>query len=532
MTDDALVLTLTYGPAMTRYAIPDPMLLRSLQKFLSVKNPNYGLEHPNEPEFITFFDAEAKMTLTGLRPALEQWAKKNDLQVHLVGFPEPKKVPVLKADMVQGITLEDYQLDAIQSCLKNERGVVEISVGGGKTEIAIGMVLALRKPRTLYVVPDIQGMNEIYARFKLRGFRKNILGRLGDTHEDTKRRIVIACIASLYSGLKRSTPGVLELLQNAEVLILDEVHHQGTALSWQVVAGACEARYRIGMSGTPYKDPRSRFNPSFIHPFDSWLTGYTGPTLIHMPPAKLQEMGKLTRCEIHPFIGGGPTVYEMDWASVYNEGIIHNDIRNRRIATLVSNLVDGGARPLISVEKLEHGRILQRMLLEEGIVAACSYGQGVLIVPGCILPQLPKGIEVTPVPVTDPETHRKREAKEVVEDDFVHIPATTSVKGMLLSGVIHTIIGSRIYDECVDVPCLTDLINAAGGKASQRYRQKIGRILRLFRGKAVARIWDPFDECHPFLRRHSALRLGIARSEGYEIIQGPSIECKIGRAHV
>jgi hypothetical protein len=99
------------------------------------------------------------------------------------------------------------------------------------------------------------------------------------------------------------------------------------------------------------------------------------------------------------------------------------------------------------------------------------------------------------------------------------VPEDTDVVRWLRDGVIKILIGSRIFDEAQDITFLTDFINAAGGKASQRLRQKIGRILRRAKGKSAAWFWDPWDLCHFYLTNHSRKRLETAKEEGYPIIE-------------
>jgi hypothetical protein len=507
------MLTLTYDPVFMGVSVDDPNLLKSLQKFLSVEDPD---SPEGEVQYVEFFNPEQRVTLTGLLSTVTSWASTNGVEVVRRGWPGRDTWEVL-SDVVEGITLDTYQVDAVKACLASERGVVEIATGGGKLEIAIALTNLL-SCKTVYVVPTLAALREVYSRYESRGYTDRQLGELGEGIRDLDKPVVIACIASLYSGIKRSDSDVIDLLTSSNLLIEDEIHHL-QAYSWCTVSAACRARYRFGFSGTPYKDNRSRNDVSYVHPYDSWLRGYLGDTLIYIPPRDLQEIGKLTTCRVIPFAAMGRRVFSDEWHSVYDLGVIENSARNDRIVNLASNLSDFGAQTLISVEKLEHGRIIQRALSTRRIAAVCSYGQGVLIIPEWLMERLPSGIEASPVPIEVEEGHGRRKTIRVeYEEGFVHIPADTRIKDLLLDGTIDLIIGSRIYDECLDIPCLTDLINAAGGKASQRFRQKVGRVLRLFSGKEVATIWDPYDTSHFFLRRHSDERLRIAREEGYDVV--------------
>jgi hypothetical protein len=532
-----MTITLTYDPVAMSCRASDPYLKGKLEKFLTVKNPDYYNPYSQKTtgdEYICFYESNDGKILTGLLSSVKAFASTLNTDVVLKGWPEKRTDWDVPKDLLFGITLEDYQIDCIKKCLQEERGILELATGSGKGEICVSIARMFNK-QMLYIVPDLSSMHDIYNRFLKRKFKKRDVGMIGEGYNDVepKRKVYVACVSSMYSGIKKHDDDILRILNTVDVLIEEESHHL-QAWGWQVVAGYCRARYRYGMSGTPYKDKRSRFDPLFIHPYDSWLKGYTGDTLAYIPPSVLQGMGKLTKCRVVSFSSGNCDVDSPDWATVYKKGIIDNSDRNKRISYLAANLSDMGCKPLISVEKLRHGRILQKLLKEMGIVAACSYGQGVLIVSKCILDRLPNGIETAPVPIFVEEDddddrprkryNRKRELLEVGEEsDFVHIPADTSVKDLLLKGIINVIIGSRIYDECMDIPFLTDLINAAGGKADQRFRQKIGRVLRLYPGKSMATVWEPWDCTHGFLLKHSRLRVKIAKGEGYEVISTPTL---------
>lgn len=103
------------------------------------------------------------------------------------------------------------------------------------------------------------------------------------------------------------------------------------------------------------------------------------------------------------------------------------------------------------------------------------------------------------------------------EEDFVLTKETLDFATLLDEGTIDLIVGSVIYDEAQDLPVLTDIINAAGGDKQQRYRQKVGRVLRLHTGKKLAYVWEPWDSCHSTLEKHSRNRLETAAAQGFPV---------------
>ena len=389
------------------------------------------------------------------------------------------------------------------------------------TEIAIGAVLAIGG-RTLYLVPDTKAMETSWKRFRARGLDA---GRLGDQNRELDRPVLIAVVNSLYNGVKSQDPDILEWLEGADVYICDEAHHQGTALSWKMVSANVQAEYRICLSGTPFKEDKVRMDPSVLDPYDSWLIGLSGRVLYYLPPKELIRRGALSPGVFAswPAARTEKSITKVEWwPEVYRLGIAENAGRNAQVCQLASNLSSMGRKPLISIEKLEHGRDLQRRLLREHRVpAACSYGSGVLYLP--IEVAEAAGAVCNPAPITQRKRRRvkgkmKWVTETVGEEPDICMVVGVDVDQLLLQGDVKVLIGSKIFDEAQDIPWLTDMINAAGGKASQRLRQKIGRILRLHPGKQVAWFWDPWDESHYYLKAHSKKRLQIAQDEGYPTI--------------
>lgn len=520
-----------------------PALIReALLASLRVKNPDFdaNVHEPDEvPPHFEFFDKDDGKLFTGLATMFLTWAKQRGYGVDLVDWPfDPfsgwsEGLPQVDPNILPGIVLKEHQVDALRKALKYGRGVFDMATGSGKSEVAISITKSLGTPRTLYMVPDCASMHQMHERYLKRGFADGEVGRLGDALYEVDRPVVVAVINSVHSGIKTQDRLILDLLENCELFIADEVHHQGTAVTWQVVATQCKAIRRFGFSGTPYKDIRSRFNVHYIHPFDTFITGLLGPTLVYVSPSKLQEKGVLAPCQIISFPSGGETIPESPifnkfqaravWKRVYKDGIVENESRNDRICMLASNLADAGAFPLISVEVLEHGRNIQRKLWYEfGIVSVCSYGQGVRYVPKEFAEKYKIPLDEIPI-FEEPKKRPKKGEKKPkpvqigAEEDFVQISKRVDIFWHMQRGHIKVLVGSRIFDEALDVPFLSELINGAGGKADQRFRQKVGRVLRRSDGKGVARIWEPWDTCHTYLNNHSVDRLDSAAREKWPI---------------
>jgi hypothetical protein len=459
-----------------------------------------------------YVDLEAKTVPTGFLPKIQDWCRRSNVQLDLCGWPDEQTHQVCP---IPGIELHSYQRDAVEKALKCWCGVIEMATGSGKTEVAICLVRSLDTPKTLFLCPDIAAMTEMYNRFRSRDFTLGEVGRIGGRYKEFGCPVSVAVVPTVHAGLKRSKPWALSLLSETELLIVDECHGLSTAASWQRVVAACEAPRRIALSATPWKDERSRWDLLYIQPYDSVLQSHIGEALIYLPATTLQSIGKLTKCDLVVFPGSGETLdNSADYRDVYRLGVVENPYRNHHVVMIAVNLVDQGYVPLISVWELGHGRVLQDLLYRHGVLAACSYGSDVVILPKVLEIEgqaIPKSNKV---PLPDDAYTRKMGKWQ--ERHFVKVRARdVDVHRLLEEGSIQVLVGSKIYDQVQNVKCLTDLINAAGLKAHQRWIQKIGRSLRLFEGKTRARIWDAFDTCHRLLRKHSKRRHCVYYEEGF-----------------
>ena len=58
---------------------------------------------------------------------------------------------------------------------------------------------------------------------------------------------------------------------------------------------------------------------------------------------------------------------------------------------------------------------------------------------------------------------------------------------------VKILLGSTIADEGLDCPALKVLILTASGKSSTRAFQRVGRVLRLYKGRNIAYVYDFMD---------------------------------------
>jgi len=171
---------------------------------------------------------------------------------------------------------------------------------------------------------------------------------------------------------------------------------------------------------------------------------------------------------------------------IYRYCIVENKRRNEIIIRLIKNISrDSNRRILVIVNYIEHGKLLQGMLIPFGVSSVFNYGG--------------KSISYL---------SENGEHKEVSEEKLFD---------MFEAGEFKVLIGSAIYDEAIDIPFITDLILAAGMKVPRRQLQRVGRALRKTIDKYSVRIFDFQDNQSRVTANHSRARFKMYNSEGFEV---------------
>ncbi|MCS7241242.1 MAG: DEAD/DEAH box helicase [Candidatus Caldatribacterium sp.] len=407
------------------------------------------------PKFLTFPTGLLTRVTTTLQTA-GCHVDLNDLRER----PVPQEVAIERAQhlTLHGITLRDYQRQAIIDAIIHERGLISMGTGGGKTEVAAGIIAALQV-RTLFIVHLKTLLTQTTNRLSDRlGEPVATLG--GGTYQ--LGEITVASIQTLHRHLQALKP----YLATVKLVIVDEAHHVSNN-SYLDVLKATQAYYRFGLSGTPL----DRSDGS------SLITiGMLGEVIHHTSSSDLITRNLLTRPTIvfipikkHLAFPEGENL--IDWREIYEQGIVYNHYRNTVIAHVVKTLLAKGKRHiLIIVKEVAHGEELQRVLAEHNITAPLLWSN------------------------TGTTTIQETVAK------FRH-------------GVIPVIISSPIFDEGIDIPEIDAMVMAGGGESTIKTIQRIGRGVRKSTSKQELLVVDFMDEHHYVLERHSKSRIRACRRE-------------------
>lgn len=129
---------------------------------------------------------------------------------------------------IEAAWLRPYQRAALDAALKRTRGIVQISTGGGKTEVMAALVTTVRVP-WLILVPQADLLEQTAARIEARtGERPGLVG----DGEWNPQRVTVATFQTLHRRLTKGTGAARAqaagLVASAQGLVVDECFPAGT----------------------------------------------------------------------------------------------------------------------------------------------------------------------------------------------------------------------------------------------------------------------------------------------------------------
>ena len=409
----------------------------------------------------SMFNRRTKQFLTGLLPRVISHLSSIGTPFVLSDARTKSPAPTWPVEL-QTVQLRDYQQEAAQSFLKARRGIIKASTGSGKTIIAAAIIKAAAVP-TLFLVHRthllcqtaekfIQAMPEIEPH----------LGIIGDGSRDFKP-ITLATVQTVASMLKRYGKRLQQELGTFRMMIIDEAHRATAEQFVTVAKNLVNCDYRLGLTATPFMSGKERDN-LILH-------GLFGNIVYEVSASELIRQGVLARPFFKFYPVTEPRLFDLkNYRDVYEQGVIHNQHRNKLVADKTLELVRMGRKTLVICSELKHITILHAMLCERGLSVGVATGSA-----------------------------DSRERKKTLDS--------------LASGGYDCIICSTIFDEGVDLPDIGGVVLAAGNKSAPALLQRTGRAIRLKEKDNFAVIVDFYDTTHRMLEKHAKTRIEIIQQE-------------------
>lgn len=366
---------------------------------------------------------------------------------------------------LNGITLRDYQNEAVSIYLRKKIGMLELATGSGKTEVAIEILRQLGV-KTLFITDKREMLRQTKERIeKSLGITVGSIGAGTNDIQD----VTVATIQSLNKRIDEYK----DYLSKVRFVIFDECHRVASNSYIKISKYLTGSEFRLGLSGTAFRDDKN----------DMKINAVTGNIIHNINAKTLIDSGFLVKPTI-TFINNymdKEVVKEMEercktglinetqnYSTYYDMFIVNNSYRNNKILECVNNNKD--KKILILTKFIDHGKLLNNLI--PGSVHL--YG----------------------------ETNKEDRAK--MFDDFVK-----GNNNVLISTI-------SIFSEGIDVPSLTLVLNASCNRGDVKTIQVLGRILRTMTGKSDAQYIDFIDETR-FFKLASYARRRILRKQGHEV---------------
>lgn len=419
---------------------------------------------------------------TGLLGRVEDFYREAGKEFEVIDKRPPKSIgqPKNILDNLRKIGKEPYpyQIEILDVIDKNDRGIIKVATGGGKSLIAALVAAKLGKKTIIYVIgKDL--LYQFHAFFQqcfdeeigivgdgqciIRDINIASIWTVGQAIGMNKKNILLDSEDDEEALSKDKYASIVKMMKDAKVHIIDECHMSACETIQQVYKFS-NPEHLYGLSGSPWRDDGA----------DLLIESVLGKYIVNISASRLIAGGflaqPLIRFRVTPSY---PRELERVYQSVYKNYVVENDARNGLVLNAAKALVEKGYQTLVLFSSLKHGKILYDLFKQH---MRCAILDG---------------------------SNDKDEREQVKKD--------------LEARKIDCILASKIFDIGVDIPSLAGLVIACGGKSTVKALQRVGRVIRKYPGKKFAVVIDFIDQA-PFLDNHSKIRYKIYTSEeGFDV---------------
>jgi len=445
---------------------------------LSFKNENY-IHQKKYSQFAQerhyLITPSTKVFQTGLLPRVCQLLEKHGLEYSINDHRE-ESPPEFFMPMNGEKPLRPYQIEAVRSAVENKCGILRMATGAGKTRVASEIVSQLER-RTVILVHRIDLLKQFAEVLKSLLHFPDIVGIIGGGIFEPN--IITICTMQTvtyaldiqneenkdekYEDIfKYKKQQIIELLESANVVIVDEVHHIVAETFAQVMKRCKNATYRLGFSATDWRDDGA----------DLLIEAAVGPRIYDISISSLVDMDYLVPAYVTVYPQAEPKEKcssKESWQTLNSTYYTRNNNFHQQVLDINRVWFDEGRTILTLITQIKHGVALEKLHNSSGIKTIFLSG-------------------------SDSSDYREKIFNEV------------------RSGKLRHLIGTSIADEGLDLPQVDALNMAGGGKSSVKVYQRIGRTLRPSEGKTHALVAD-YKPAVDLLAYHCKKRISIYKFE-------------------
>jgi len=360
----------------------------------------------------------------------------------------------------QPIMLRDYQVEAINTFIKNPQSLQEIATGAGKTITTATLShLSEKIGRSIIIVPNKSLVEQTEEDFINVGLDVGVY--YGD-RKDLNKTHTICTWQSLNILDKKSKNQehdivtLAEFLDGVKTVIVDEVHMaKADVLKNLLTQNICNAPIRWGLTGTvPKEDHEAQA-----------IFASIGPVVGRLSAKELQDKGVLSNCHVNVV-----QMIDLPEFSSYSEELkylVTDEDRMIYISKLIKTISQSG-NTLVLVNRIDSGKFL--------------------------INEIPDAVFISGDVKT---TKRKEEYDEIKTSDNKVIVATFGVAAV-----------------GINIPRIFNLVLLEPGKSFVRVIQSIGRGIRKAEDKDFVQIWDITSTCK-YAKRHLTERKKFYKDAKY-----------------
>lgn len=397
----------------------------------------------------------------------------------------PKKTLDLKWN--EDFKLRNYQQDLIDTLKRKTRGILCACTGSGKTVMVARIIHDLGvAPFIFYVLTkDLMYQSKLVLEKTMPGLEVGIIGDgiceikdinvmtvqtairvFSKTEKDFKKEMeenkkisemdeseVREWKKEKLTHVDSRKKEIKNLVKDCVGIYGDEIHHFACDTCEHMMMQSPKAYYRFGGSATPERGDNAYLT----------IEGLFGRQTAVVTASDLIKKDFLLKPKIRFIRLQGKRQKASNYSADRNIHIVNNPERNACIVNLANKLLEQNISTLILVQIIEHGKQLQKLI------------------PGSVF--------------VHGSTKKEKRAEALKK---------------LESGELKMMIASVIADEGLDIPTLSALIMAGGGKSPTKAKQRVGRVIR--KGSPHALVWD-FMDVGKWTKKHSKDRIKILTEE-------------------
>ncbi len=246
------------------------------------------------------------------------------------------------------ISLHNDQMEAVESMVKSDNGILVAPPGSGKTIIGISLILRLRQP-TLILVHKKQIFNQWIDRVE--GFLSipaREIGQLCSNKKTVGDKITVAMVQTLSR-----MDDIQDITDRFGMIIVDECHHIPAKMFRNVIT-KFNPYYLYGLTATPERK----------HNDEKLIFIYLGEILhtvdrnTDIPNSNPEILIRKTELSV-------PFNVTIDNFQILSKIITFDSNRNQQILEDIKNEIEKGSKCLVLTERKEHVEVLGYYLRRE-----------------------------------------------------------------------------------------------------------------------------------------------------------------------